>query len=147
MLYGVDIFTGKNCFSRPLFGIFYLFHATFVFHGHFLIVFLFFFFTGNKWFFTGRNLIFSTGRLRVFTGWIFENLAHIHVILRFLWVLGTKLMFLALPVMDVCAVGIDIIKPWSRKINFYWLPEIGIRRNIEKPFNCVWKQYNICAFS
>ena len=54
---------------------------------------------------------FFTGRFRVFTGRNFENFVRCYAIFGALWVLGTKLRLLALPVMDVRAVEADFIKP------------------------------------
>ena len=59
-----DFFTGKNLFSRPLFGqILTFFTPTFVFHGHF-----FGFFHGEQMSFHGQKLCSYTENFIVLTG-------------------------------------------------------------------------------
>ena len=68
-----NFFTGKNLFSRPLFGqILTFFTPTFVFHGHF-----FGFFHGEQMSFHGQKLCSYTENFIVLTG-IFRIFFHRH---------------------------------------------------------------------
>ena len=64
-----DFFTGKNLFSRPLFGqILTFFTPTFIFHGHFLVFFWIFSRVTNK--FSRAEIVFLHGEFYSFNGHI-----------------------------------------------------------------------------
>ena len=66
-----DFFTGKNQFSRPLFGqIVTFFTPTFVFHGHFLVFFWIFSRVTNK--FSRAEIVFLHGEFYSFNGHILQ---------------------------------------------------------------------------